>query len=145
MRSARVCRPGPDSSSVIRAAAGHGHQEGFGGSFDGGSGSGAPVEVGGGQGESADAFLGADGGRGAGELQGAEQAIGGDLAGQAEWAADVLVMDEAVGEGDPAAEAGGESARLQVIFHQREKVVGGCGRRRRRLRRRWPGPAARRL
>ena len=64
--------------------------------------------------------------RGPGEVQRGAHPVGGDVAGQAERAADVLVVDDAVGERDPAAEAGGQAAGLQVVLDQGEQLVGAA-------------------
>lgn len=40
--------------------------------------------------------------------------------------ADVLLVDDAVGQGDPPAEPGGEAAGLPVVTHQREQASGAA-------------------
>ena len=49
--------------------------------------------------------------------------LGGDLAEDAQCAADVLVVDESIGERDPAAEKGGQSGRVQVMPRPGEQVL----------------------
>jgi hypothetical protein len=63
--------------------------------------------------------------RGRGELERGSHPVGGNLPGQAESAPDVLVVDEAVGQRDPAAEAGGQSVGLEVLLNHGEQVVRG--------------------
>ena len=45
------------------------------------------------------------------------------LAEDAQCAADVLVVDESIGERDPAAEKGGQSGRVQVMPRRGEQVL----------------------
>ncbi len=54
----------------------------------------------------------------------AQHPVGRDVAGQAERATDVLVVDEPSTRAIRPPEPGGEPARLQVIVHQRQEVVG---------------------
>jgi hypothetical protein len=118
----RQTRPGQLPDDPTSTA--HGHQQRLRRAFDDGPGSAGPVEVGGGQGEAFDALLRPEGSGGAAEVEGVPQPVVGDRAGQAEWAADVLVVDDAVGQGDPAAEGRGQPAGLQVAADQREQFVG---------------------
>jgi len=57
--------------------------------------------------------------------QEAEHALRRDVAGQSERAADVLMVDQPVGERHPATERRGEPARFQVCPDQGDEVVGG--------------------
>jgi hypothetical protein len=75
----------------------------------------APVEVGGDQPEAPRSPEGFDRGCETARRTGREQSLRRDPALPAQRRADVLVVDEPVDQGDPAAEPCGQRARLQVL------------------------------
>jgi ABC-type bacteriocin/lantibiotic exporter with double-glycine peptidase domain len=85
----------------------------------------APADVGRDQGEPPDALLRPDRPGGRPELQRLAQPVLGDLPRQPERSPDVLLVDQAVGERDPAAEAGGEPARALVRPGHGDQLLGG--------------------
>ena len=90
--------------------AGEGHEERFAGPADLGAVAVLPVEVGGDGSDVGGVLLRGQHRRAEREVECFDEAIGRDLSGQVQRAADVLLVDEAVGQADPAAEPGGEAA-----------------------------------
>jgi len=122
IRAARVARPGPDSSGSVAGRPAIAINS-LTRALDHGALAGGPGQIGRREAEPAQASGGADG-RGPGrEPQRRQHPLGGDLAEDAQCAADVLVVDESIGERDPAAEKGGQSGRVQVMPRPGEQVL----------------------
>ncbi len=116
-------KAGPGQFRERGRASGHGHQQCLTRALDCGALAGGPGQIGRREGEPAQAFGGADGWGPGREPQRRQHPLGGDLAEDAQCAADVLVVNESISERDPAAEKGGQSSRLQVIPRPGEQVL----------------------
>jgi len=106
------------------AAASDGHEERFAGAVNLRTAPERPLHVGGDQADVEGPQYPADRRGEQRRAQRRDEALGGDLPGRAEWAADVLVVDQSVGQ--PDRPAGGEPGRGQVLLEQCQQLGGGA-------------------